>query len=102
MRVGRISTTLHFDAIDLRILIWLYLKKCFCQGFIWCIVTSAFVICLFFSFFWQACTGSMASVSGDGYVLSVKNGMLLSIVSRLRRRIEHYNVFAILHDSGWI
>lgn len=47
------------------------------------------------------CSGTSASVSGDRGVMSVTNGILLSLPLRLHGHTEQYNVFELLLDSSY-
>lgn len=68
---------------------------------VWCIATSDFVVFAFTLFLGLAFTGSSASVSCHSCILSLKKGIMVSLPSRLRGHIEHYNGLELLGDSGY-
>lgn len=62
---------------------------------------SEFVICSFISFLRLACTATRTSFSDESCVLNHKNGILVSLLSRLHDRNEHFTVFDLLCDIGY-
>lgn len=53
------------------------------------------VCCMLIEFFCLACSGTSASVSGAPHLLSVENGIIMSLLSRSHRHNDQFNAFEL-------
>lgn len=100
-KLGEVSFNLHSDASSLCILLRLTF------------ITSCLSVCGLehcnvkvrgkhtFTFLGWACAGTIACVSSDNRVLSIRDGILVRHASFLRGHVDEYNVFGMLHDSSY-
>lgn len=91
-RVGRVSPTLLSDASSLFILCGYMLRNHFRLDRDWCVVMSEFFVSLFISFFWTACRGNIASVSGNSGILNLKKGIIVSLPFCRESHTEQHHV----------